>query len=126
MITYNFVILDFNKTISPFLNFVDENEFLEKLWEWCYEDDLWDYLDENPEVLTNSEDLENYILNTFIPEDLFHRYEDDDLNCFAFTVSDEKLDTKEYNEDRALSFILDKIKEHYENIDPEVTLVERV
>jgi hypothetical protein len=116
MINYNFVITDNDKVISPFLNFVDENKFLEELWEWCYDDDLWDFLDENPEVLNNEEDLEDWILNTFIPEDLFHRYEDDDLNCFAFTISDEKLDTKEYDEDRALSFILDKIKEHYENI----------
>jgi hypothetical protein len=116
MINYNFVITDNDKVISPFLNFVDENKFLEELWEWCYEDDLWDFLYENPEVLNNEEDLEDWILNTFIPEDLFHRYEDDDLNCFAFTISDEKLDTKEYDEDRALSFILDKIKEHYENI----------
>ena len=114
MITYNFVIVDANKTINPFLNFLDENKFLEKLWEWCYEDDLWDFLDENPEVLTNSEDLEDYILDTFIPEDLFHHDEDDDLNCFAFTVSDEKLDTQEYDKDRALSFVLSKIKEHYD------------
>ena len=114
MITYNFVILDVNKTISPFLNFVDENEFLEKLWDWCYEDDLWDYLDETPEVLNNKDDLEDWILNQFIPETLFHRYEDDDLNCFAITVSDEKLDVREYDEDRALSFVLDKIKKCYD------------
>ena len=31
-------------------------------------------------------------------------------------LPDEKLDTREYDEDRALSFILNKIKEHYENI----------
>jgi hypothetical protein len=114
MNTYNFVIIDNNKGINSFLNFVDENEFLEKLWDWCYEDDLWDYLDENPDILTNSEDLENYLLDIFILEDLFHRYEDDDLNCFAFTVSDEKLDTQEYDKDRALSFVLSKIKEHYD------------
>lgn len=113
MIIYNFIINE-GKVIHFFLNILTENEFLEKLWEWCYDDDLWDYLDDNPEVLTNSEELEDYILNTFIPEDLFHRYEDDDLNCFAFTVSDEKLDTKEYNEDNALSFVLNKIKEHYD------------
>lgn len=113
MITYNFIITE-NKVIHSFLNILNEEEFLEKLWEWCYEDDLWDFLNENPEVLTNSEELEDYLLNTFIPEDLFYRYEDDDLNCFAFTVSDEKLDTKEYNEDRALSFVLDKIKKHYD------------
>ena len=116
MITYNFVITDINKTISPFLNFLDENEFLKELWEWCYEDDLWDYLDETPEVLNDKEELEDYLLNIFIPEDLFHRYEDDDLNCFAFTVSDEKLNVREYDEDGALSFILDKIKKHYENV----------
>lgn len=114
MINYNFVITDIDKVISPFLNILNEKEFLEKLWEWCYDNDLWDFLDENPEVLTNSEDLENYILDTFIPEDLFHRYEDDDLNCFAFTVSDEKLDVREYNESRALSFILNKIKKRYD------------
>ena len=114
MITYNFVILDVNKTISPFLNFVDENEFLEKLWDWCYEDDLWDYLDETPEVLNNSENLEDYLLDIFIPEYLFHKYEDDEINCFAFTASDEKLDVREYDEDRALSFVLDKIKKCYD------------
>ena len=113
MINYNFIIND-GKIIHHFLNILNEKEFLEKLWEWCYEDDLWDYIDENPEVLTNSEDLENYILDTFIPEYLFHHYEDDDFNCFAFTASDEKLDVREYNEDRALSFILNKIKEHYD------------
>ena len=113
MSTYNFIIVD-GKIINPFLNILNEEEFLEKLWEWCYTDDLWDFLDENPEVLTNSEDLENYILNTFIPEDLFHHYEDDDLNCFVFTVSDEKLDTREYDTDKALSFVLNKIKEHYD------------
>lgn len=111
MINYNFVIIE-NKVISSFLNFLNENEFLEELWEWCYEDDLWDFIDETPEVLNNKEDLEDYLLNTFIPECLFHKYEDDNLNCFAFTASDEKLDIREYDEDRALSFVLNKIKKH--------------
>ena len=77
----------------------------------CYEDDLWDYLDETPEILDNSEDLEDYLINTFIPVYLFHHYEDDEINCFVFTVSDEKLDVREYDESRALSFVLSKIKE---------------
>ena len=115
MNTYNFIIID-DKVINSFLNILNEEVFLEELWEWCYEDDLWDYLDETPEVLNNEEELEDYLLNTFIPEDLFHHYEDDDLNCFAFTVSDEKLDVREYDEYRALSFVLNKIKECYENI----------
>ena len=116
MTTYNFIIIDINKSINSFLNILDENEFLEELWEWCYEDDLWDYLYETPEVLNNKEELEEFLLNRFIPEYLFHHFEDDEINCFAFTVSDEKLDTRKYNEDRALSFILNKIKERYENI----------
>ena len=111
MNNYNLVIIEGKQSI-PFLN-LTEQAFYNKLWEWCYKDNLWDFIDENPGVLTNSEDLENYILDTFIPEDLFHRYEDDDLNCFAFTVSDEKLDTREYDEDRALGFVLNKVEEHY-------------
>ena len=114
MDNYNFIIIDYNKGINPFLNFINEDEFLEKLWDWCYEDNLWDYLDENSEILNNSEDLEDYLLNTFIPEDLFHHYEDDDLNCFAFTASDEKLDVREYDKNRALTFVLDKIKKGYD------------
>jgi hypothetical protein len=114
MINYNFIIIDYNKSINPFLNFINEDEFLEKLWDWCYEDNLWDYLDENSEILNNSEDLEDYLLNTFIPEDLFHRYEYDDLNCFAFTASDEKLGVREYDESRALTFVLNKIKKDYD------------
>ena len=113
MNTYNFIITQ-DKVICPFLNILDENKFLEELWEWCYEDDLWDFLDENPEVLNDKEYLEKWILNQFIPETLFHKYEDDDTNCYAFTVSDEKLDVREYNEDRALSFILNKIKKHHD------------
>ena len=109
---YNFIITE-GKVIHPFLNFLDENKFLEELWEWCFEDNLWDYLYETPEVLNDSEELEDYLLNTFIPEDLFHHYEDDDLNCFAFTATDEKLNVREYDEDRALTFILNKIKKNY-------------
>lgn len=109
---YNFIIID-GKVIHPFLNILNENKFLEELWEWCYEDDLWIYLDETPEVLNNKEDLEDWIIDQFIPETLFHHYEDDDLNCFAFTATDEKLSVREYAEDRALAFVLNKIKEHY-------------
>ena len=115
MLLYNFIIIE-GKVINSFLNLLDENEFLEELWKWCYIDDLWDYLDETPEVLTNSEELEDYLLGTFIPEDLFHLHVDYDINCFAFTATDEKLEVREYDKDRALSFVLDKIKKHYENI----------
>lgn len=114
MISYNFVIIDHNKYANPYLNFLDEDEFLEKLWEWCYDDDLWDYLDETPELLNDSEELEDFLLGRFIPEYLFHHYDEDELNCFAFTASKEKLEVGEYDEDRALAFVLNKIKEHYD------------
>lgn len=113
MINYNFIINE-GKVIHHFLNILNENEFLEKLWEWCYEDDLWDYLEETPEVLNNNENLEDFLLGQFIPEYIFHHFEDDEINCFAFTASDEKLEVREYDEDWALSFVLNKIKEHYE------------
>ena len=111
MIIYNFVIIDSNGYANPYLNFLDEDEFLEELWRWCYVYDLWDYIKDNPEVLRNKEELEDYLLDNFIPENLFYHYEEDDSNCFAFTASDEKLDVKEYDEDNALSFVLNKIKE---------------
>lgn len=113
MNTYNIIITE-DKVIHPFLNILNEEEFLEKLWEWCYEDDLWDYLYDTPELLNDSEELEEFLLNRFIPEYLFHHFKDDELNCFAFTASDEKLEVREYNEDRALAFVLNKVKEHYD------------
>lgn len=112
MITYNFIITE-DKVISSYLNILNEDDFLNKVWEWCWPDNLLDYLDENPQVLSIREELESWLLSTFIPEDLFHHYEDDHLNCFAFTVSDEKSEVAEYNEDRALTFVLNKIKEYY-------------
>ena len=45
MNNYNLVIIE-NKQYIPFLN-LTEQEFYDKLWEWTYEDDLWDYIDEN-------------------------------------------------------------------------------
>lgn len=56
MIEYNLVLFE-NKQCSPFLN-LTEQAFYDKLWEWTYEDDLWDYLDDyNP----TGEELENGI-----------------------------------------------------------------
>ena len=45
MKNYNLVIVE-NKQCIPFLN-LTEQAFYDKLWEWTYVDDLWDYLDEN-------------------------------------------------------------------------------
>ena len=103
---YNLVIIE-GKQCIPFLN-LTEQEFYDKLWEWTYEDDLWDYIEENNPT---KEELEN-VLNQFIRENMFHEYEDDDINCFAFTVEDS---VKEYLIDEGLyKFIYSKIKEHNE------------
>ena len=104
---YNLVIIE-SKQCIPFLN-LTEKEFYDKLWEWTYEDELWDYIDDdNP----TEEELEN-ALDQFINENMFHQYEDDDVDCFAFIVDDS---VKEYQIDEGLfEFIHSKIEEHLVN-----------
>ena len=109
MVKYNLVIIE-NKQCIPFLN-LTEQAFYDKLWEWTCEDDLWDYLEENNPT---KEELEN-VLDQFIRENMFHKYEDDDINCFTFVDTDEGI--IEYQGDKnLLEFIKSKIKEHYEYI----------
>lgn len=102
---YNLVIIQ-DKQCIPFLN-LTEQEFYDKLWEWTYEDDLWDYIEEdNP----TEEELEN-VLDQFIRENIFHKYEDDDIDCFAFVNGD---CIKEYQiDENIIEFVHGKIKEHY-------------
>ena len=100
---YNLVIVE-NKQCIPFLN-LTEKEFYDKLWEWTYEDDLWDYIEENN---PSEEDLEN-ALRQFINENMFHKYEDDDVDCFAFVNTDKGI--VEYQvSDELFRFIYNKIK----------------
>jgi hypothetical protein len=106
MISYNLVIIE-NKQRIPFLN-LTEQAFYDKLWEWTYEDNLWDYIDDNN---INEEDLED-ILYDFVELDMFHKWEDDETDCFAFVIDNE---VKEYAIDDALiDFVKGKIKEHYD------------
>ena len=103
---YNLVIIE-GKQCIPFLN-LTEKEFYDKLWEWTYEDDLWDYIEENNHT---EEELEN-ALDQFIRENVFHKYEDDDVNCFTFVNDGDYI--KEYQIDENLiNFVQSKIKEHY-------------
>ena len=106
---YNLVIIE-NKQRIPFLN-LTEQTFYDKLWEWTWVDDLWDYIDDsNP----TEEDLNN-VLYQFIEENIFHKWEDDDVDCFAFINTDEGI--KEYQIDNMLvEFVKSKIKEHYEQL----------
>ncbi len=106
MSNYNLVIIE-NKQCIPLLN-LTEQSFYDKLWEWTYEDDLWDWIDENA---PNEEELENLICR-FIDENMLHKYEDDDITCFAF-VEDDCI--KEYHPDSDLiEFVKFKIREHYD------------
>lgn len=104
---YNLVIIE-NKQCIPFLN-LTEQVFYDKLWEWTYEDNLWDYLEENN---PSEEDLKD-VLCQFIDENIFHKFEDDDVDCFAFINTDEGI--VEYQvKDELFKFIYNKIKEHNE------------
>jgi hypothetical protein len=104
---YNLVIIEGKQRI-PFLN-LTEQEFYDKLWEWTYEDDLWDYIEENNPT---KEELEKSLYD-FIKENVLHEYEDDDVDCFAFIVDDS---VKEYQIDEGLfEFIHSKIEEYLVN-----------
>lgn len=108
MRSYNLAIIE-NKQVIPFLN-LTEQAFYDKLWEWTYVDDLWDYIDENNPT---EEELKENLYN-FIEENIFHKWEDDTIDCFAF-VEDDTI--KEYEIDDSLyDFIKFKIKEHYEEV----------
>lgn len=108
MNNYNLVIIK-DKQRIPFLN-LTEQAFYDKLWEWTYEYDLWDYIDENP----NKEKLDNAIYQ-FIDDNMFHKWEDDYVDCFAFVNTDSGI--VEYQvDDMLIEFIKSKIEEHYENI----------
>lgn len=109
MIKYNLVIVE-DKQRIPFLN-LTEQEFYDELWEWTYEDDLWDYLEENSPT---NEELED-ALNQFIRENVFHEYEDDDIDCFAFINTDKGIVEYQVDEN-LLKFVKSKIKEHYEHV----------
>lgn len=107
MIEYNLVIVEGKQRI-PFLNLTEQG-FYDKLWEWTWVDDLWDYIEEDNHT---EEELENF-LDTFIRENVFHEYEDDDVNCFAFVNTDEGI--VEYQvSSKLFKFIYNKIKEHNE------------
>lgn len=109
MNNYNLVIIE-SKQCTPFLN-LTEQEFYDKLWEWTYADDLWDYIDENSPT---EEDLEDALCQ-FINENVFHKWEDDDVDCFAFINTDNKIEEYSINEG-LFKFIKSKIKEYHENI----------
>ena len=106
MFKYNLVIIE-GKQCIPYLN-LTEQVFYNTLWEWAYEDDLWDYIEENNPT---DEELENF-LDQFIRENMFHEYEDDDVDCFAF-INDEDY-IKEYQiDENIVKFVHSKIKEYY-------------
>ena len=107
--SYNFVITE-NKIQTEYLNIKSKKEFFEELWKWTYVDDLWDFIEYDK---PDHEYLIHYIDNTFIDDNIFHGYEEDELDCFAFVVHDNgRVST--YNWNKSLEdFVLGKIKEKY-------------
>ena len=107
MKNYNLVMIE-NKQCIPFLN-LTEQSFYDKLWEWTYEDDLWDYIDYNS---PNEEELDNFICQ-FIDENILHKWEDDDIDCFAF-VNTYKGIVEYQVDDTLIEFVKSKIEEYYD------------
>ena len=115
---YNLVITEY-KTHTSFPN-LSKEEFFKKLWEWTYEDDLWDYFIDEPEILEeeHQEDLEDWLWDFFIPECVFHNDEDDTVNCYAFVVKSSingsiMVEDYYFNQD-LVNFILKKIEQKYD------------
>lgn len=108
--TYNFVIIE-GKVKSEYLNFYSEDDFFKELWKWTYEDDLWDFIEEDK---PDKEYLIHFIDNIFIDQNIFHEYDEDELDCFAFIVDDDGM-VHTYNWNQSLEdFVMRKVKEHYE------------
>ena len=113
MIKYNLIIIEF-KVQTHYLN-LNKEEFFKHLWEWTFEYDLWDNI-ESENLLSNEEELIDWIWDFVIPQCLFHKYEEDEINCVAFINSDEKCEVSSYNGDEDLvNFILSRIHKHYGN-----------
>ena len=109
MCNYNLIITE-DKQCIPFLN-LTEQAFYDKLWTWTYENDLWDYIDENNPT---EEEIDDVICQ-FIDENMFHKWEDDDIDCFAFVHTDKEIVEYQIN-DGLIEFVKSKIKEHYDSI----------
>lgn len=110
--SYNFIIIE-NKVRHEYLNIKSEKEFFEELWKWTYVDDLWEFIEyDNPD----NEYLIHYIDNIFIDQNMFHEYEEDELDCFAFVVYDDgRVSTYNWNQPLE-DFVLKKIEEKYGKI----------
>lgn len=105
MNNYNLVIIE-NKQCISFLN-LTEQTFYDRLWEWTYKDDLWDFINEN-----NGKEIDDALIQ-FVDENVFHKWEDDDVDCFAFVNTDEGIVEYQVSE-KLFSFIKSKIEEHYD------------
>ena len=111
MITYNLIIIE-SKVKTYYLNLTKE-KFFNHLWEWTFEYDLWDNI-ETDNLLSNEEELINWIWDFVIPQCIFHKYEDDEIDCIAFTNSDEKCEVSLYDGDEDLvNFIINRIYKYY-------------
>ena len=115
---YNVVFFIY-KEVSSYDNLTKE-EFFDKLWEWTYEDDLWDFLDE---VEPTKEELISYLDNVFIDENIFHKFDEDDTSCYAYCIEEKSYlnpETKvfEYSWNQELEdYVMNKVLERYHEED---------
>lgn len=115
---YNVVFFIY-KEASSYTNLTKE-EFFDKLWEWTYEDDLWDFLDETEPT---KEELISYLDNVFIDENMFHKFDEDDTSCYAYYIEEKSSlnpSTKisEYYWNQELEdYVMNKVLEHYHEED---------
>ena len=115
---YNIAFM-IHKEVCSYTNLTKE-EFFDKLWEWTYEDDLWDFIDETEPT---KEELISYLDNVFIDENIFHKFEDDDTSCYAYCVEEKSYlnpETKvfEYSWNQELEdYVMNKVLERYHEED---------
>lgn len=102
---YNLIIVS-DKVVNEYLNLTKE-KFFDKLWEWCWVDDLYDILKEDK---PSTKDLLDYLSSIFWWEYLLHRYEDDEVTAYAFVVDEDKVRPYLYDNDLE-DYIINKLKE---------------
>lgn len=107
--TYNIIFTE-NKVQTSYLN-LTEKEFIDILWMWTYEYDLWDIVESNE--IPTEEDFRDWAWGYFVPETMLHEYEDDDLDCSVFCVNDkgEVIICYSIYADKLVDFIIDKVKQ---------------
>lgn len=110
---YNVVFID-GEIIWDYTNLTKE-EFFDKLWEWTWKDDLWDFIDE---TYPTEEELISYLNNIFIDDMLFHQWDEDYTTCYVFCVNSQGTVSNYSRSNQDLKdYIINKVLECYQKDD---------